>query len=360
MVPMMSTGAYRFIVRWFTGTALGTLIFGVTSPLFVRSYVALEPDPLRGGFTMPPGSHYRWRNEGYATTAIGPHGMRGKTELPRSGDRSLQVALWGDSQAEGVCLSDDAKLFAQAERLFERRGRSLAVLPFARSGEDAASWLPQMPRVEPEFSIQAHVLLVVDLPDLVATAEVGDEVVALGDGPARRAGRTVSDRAVFVRVLPDFVIHGARRLLTEADGNTPRRLRFAPGPVRKSVAESAEATVEFDWPAIMGGIRATTELPVVILYAPPIPLIVDGRLVRAAPHAEQVDAMRAAAESKGITLVDLRSRLLRSAQEGAFPHGFHNGQIGVGHLNADGYRILAAALVDTLREIIPPEPSRND
>ena len=384
--------ANRWLIRWSAGALSGTLLIAFTSPLFVRSYVPLRQDPVRGDWTMPPGAAYRWRSEGYATTHVGPQGMPGRPRMPTPTDRRLRVALWGDSQAEGVCLDDDRKLFAQAERLSRRRAESrddglrgersggddlmgdpgdgIVVLPFPHSGTDAGNWLPQMPRVEPAFAIDAHAILVVDLPDLLPAAMLRPP--AGPPGPVPDQGRMLDpaqdptggeDVAGGFRPLaawlPAFVIQAGRRWLTEADGTTRRRWRFAPGPVRQvtdgGTPADGVATAKsdpFDWPAIMGGIRHHTSLPVIVLYAPPAPLIVDGRLVETAPHEEQWPAMRDAAAAAGVTLVDLREPLRRSAARGVFPHGFHNGQIGVGHLNHAGTRIVACGLADASADVL--------
>ena len=49
---------------------------------------------------------------------------------------------------------------------------TIEVFPLARSGEDVADWLTQFPAVEKELEIDVHVLLIVDLPDLLTTFEV--------------------------------------------------------------------------------------------------------------------------------------------------------------------------------------------
>ena len=336
------------VARWFIGALGGTLIIAATSPLFIRSYLPVVVDPLRGVPTLQPGGHYRWRSEGYATTGIGPFGMPGKTELPAPGDRSLRVALWGDSQAEGVSLPDRWKLFAEAERLAPA-DRPMTVFPFTMSGEDVSLWLPQMPRVESELSIQAHVILIAELDDLRPALDSPQR-------PPHPRSVATFDAATLARSLPAFAIHAGRRLLTEADGDTRRRLRFTPGPQRRETGARGQPEIAFDWPAIMARVRAATVLPIVILYAPQVPAVVHGRVVTEPPHANQVQVMKSAAAASDLHLVDLRERLLRSGIGGTFPHGFHNGQIGVGHLNADGYRILAGAMVEALNQRIPAEP----
>ena len=164
----MTATMRRLIGSWLAGMLVGTGIIAVTSPLFVRSYLPLHADATRGVWTLPPEQLYRWRSEGYADTRVGPLGMPGRQGIPPRKEGVLRVALWGDSQAEGVCVADQQKLFAQAEAIAEGR---LQVFPLARSGEDAADWLTQMPAVEQALDLDMHVLLVVDLEDLMTATQ---------------------------------------------------------------------------------------------------------------------------------------------------------------------------------------------
>jgi hypothetical protein len=350
----MKPTAPRLFAIWIVGTLLGTAVIGITSPLLVRSYAPLHADTVRGVWTLPPGHTYRWRGEGYADTQIGPLGMPGKRSLGDRDDQVFAVALWGDSQAEGVCVSDDEKIFAQAQKLSAGRpspNRRLSVYPLARSGEDAADWVTQMPVVERELSIDMHVLLIVDLPDLIAASEA--PVPAPSDADVEQANAALAAR------LPAFVIQAARRLLTESDDVTRRRLRFSIGPVDTDSPTSANLTSAnrtarpIDWSAATEALRRASKRPIVILYAPQLPRIIEGRVIVDDPADAQYAAMKLAAEASGLIVIDTREQLRRSARQGRWPHGFHNGYIGQGHLNAVGNSVVAAHLIRSisLREI---------
>lgn len=352
----MSPCIRRLMVTWIVGLMLGTSLIAITSPWFVRSYIPLRADSVRGVWTLPPDHTYRWRSEGYAESAIGPLGMPGKTSIGRRNDTVTRVALWGDSQAEGVCVQDAEKIFAQADRL--GRG-TLEVFPLARSGEDVADWLTQMPSVEKELGIDVHVLLIVDLPDLLNTASV--------PVPAPTAADIQQANAAIAAKLPAFVIQAARHVLTEADGSTPRSLRFTLGPVKKSasnqptdvtrrppdVSDRAKPMASRQrWQAAMIDLRSTTQRPIVLLYAPKIPQIVGGKVARFDRAASDFAEIQLAAERHGVQVIDVREQLRESADMGNWAHGFHNGQIGSGHLNAVGNRIVAAGLLDATRAAI--------
>ncbi len=344
----MNSTARRLIAIWFVGAVTATAAIAFTSPLFVRSYLPLRPDSTRGVWTLPPESLYRWRSEGYADSRIGPLGMPGKTSLQSNADGGPRIALWGDSQAEGVCVSDREKLFAQTEQIGECQ-----VFPLARSGEDAADWVTQMPKVETELGIDMHAFLIVDLPDL--SAATGAPVDPPDPGDIAQANAAIAAR------LPAFVIQAARHVLTESDGTTRRELRFTLGPVTKD-ADSSEAEPgagapldaptwgvrTADWSRSLLAVRSASELPIVILYAPIVPQIYRGRVIMDDPHEAEFAAMSAAAKSIGLIVVDARPSLRDRARQGSWPHGFHNGVIGNGHLNAAGNAAVAELLVEAV------------
>ena len=368
----MTVTSRRLIRSWLSGALVGTLVVAVTSPLFVRSYVPLKADASRGVWVLPPGQWYRWRSEGYANTQIGPMGMPGKTLIAPPERGKFRVALWGDSQAEGVCVADDEKLFAQAEALSENR---LQVFPFARSGEDAADWLTQMPALEQSLDLDFHVLLVVDLQDLLTASQA--------PLPPPSEADVAAGNASIAAIVPAFIIQAARYLLTEPDEMTPRRLRFSLGPVGPvngdtGTAEStasegpdakhasgiqsmnyvdaltatdAEAREERQalWRREMQAIRAASSLPILILRAPVAPQIVAGHVVMESDPQQDAKLMASAAAKVGILVTSAEDALKQSALAGSWPHGFQNGYIGSGHLNRNGNALVASILV---REVL--------
>ena len=350
-------------------------------------------DSIRGTWVLPPETKYRWTSEGYATTQIGPLGMPGrvsplvhaepdshlpeesKSELPAilrsdiaSASLPLRVALWGDSQVEGVCVSDQDKLFAITEQL--SRGK-VEVFPLARSGQDAADWLTQLTQVEQHLSIDLHVFLVVDTEDLLAA----------NDAPRPPPSQTdvAAANAAIASRFPAFVIQAARNLLTEGDGSTRRSLRFRPGPVVENDPILAEPEIarkkersgvkaidgsgrlgadlkDLDtgsyvdssdqqvWDEAMLAIRSATSKPIWILDAPVTPEIVDGRLrIRSSLDSVYRCMVQSAAQNR-ILVLSARELFLSEASQGRWPHGFHNGRFGSGHLNPHGNFLLAEIL----------------
>ncbi len=338
----------RLVQRWMIGLVIGTLLIASSSPLFVRSYLPRSFDPIRQVWTLPQGKVYRWRSEGFANSFVGPMGMPGvRVELDGTDNSMPHLAFWGDSQAEGVGVSDDDKIFAISERLGSQSSRPWRVYPLARSGDDASDWIEQFPRVETALRIDAHVILVTELLDLDPAADFQSRADSQTDA-SKDVSRNQQQLSAW---LPAFLLQAGRNLLFDDD--KLRQLRFSLGPAKSpqpAVAVTSEAPVDPDsesdhWHNVCRGFRAHTELPVILLYAPQVPVIMSGKVYRDIDDERRYEALSQAASDTGLALVDLRREFIDSARQGAWPHGFHNGQIGVGHLNTIGNTIVAKTLL---------------
>ena len=334
---MTDLNVRRLATRWLLGAVIGTALIAGTSPLFVRSYLPMAIDPVRDVLVLPTGADYRWRSEGYANTRIGPLGMPGKASIVdakpgQSSPEPLRAALWGDSQAEGVSVPDDWKLFAQIER---SSGGKLQVFPLARSGDSASDWVKQIPSVESELAIDMHIILIADLPDLLVS-----------DDPS--AESNTNQR---ITKLPAFVIQAARNLITDSDSGEIRKLRFSVGPTESSSGQASRRWIPVsseDWIKSIARIRDASDKPIWILYIPPSPQVADGRTNFDDSAAATFGAIRRIAEDRDVRAINCHSALCESARAGKWPHGFQNGQIGQGHLNATGYSVVAQVLLDAI------------
>tara|TARA_R110002073_G_scaffold29177_23_gene92174 strand:- start:4267 stop:5334 length:1068 start_codon:yes stop_codon:yes gene_type:complete len=342
--------AKRIVAKWLLGALFGTFLIAFTSPLFVRSYVPSRLDPLRGVVVLQSGHLYRWRSEGYATTAIGPHGMPGRTSLgettpvPETVPAGvIRIAIWGDSQAEGVGVADEQKLHRQIERIAEQSKQTIVALPLARSGDDAADWLAQIPRVEEALSIDMHVILVAEMVDLEAATAAIDESPEVDPKQLAAQNRIASN-------VPAFVIQAVRRVLRTPD-DTPRKLRFSVGPIKSEPQPAAiPVTQKTDWHTVMQTIRSASDRPILLLYSPRIQrksltsIVVDDDQ----PTGSDLAKIKQAAQAAKIRLHDVTEQLVDSAKNNQWPHGFHNGIIMQGHLNVTGYAIIASEIVSEI------------
>lgn len=346
------------VTRWILGSLVGTLLVAMTSPWFVRSYLPRVNEPTRQVNVLLPQSIYRWRSEGYATTRIGPLGMPGQQTDPRAADDAFRIALWGDSQAEGVCVDDRNKIAAFVAS--ESRNHAL-VLPFARSGDNCNDWIQQIISFQSpnatKFRIDAHAFLIVEFSDWCIEID---------------RSRSASEQAFnkFSTRSPAFLIQAARNALTKDQDNELRTLRFRPGPVRSndqawSVNRQRNSSRPENQPttfeqrrhllaAQLDRLQQHTDVPCLFLYAPLFPTIINGNVFHDDPDSALYDALVQESKPHGFQVVDLRGAMHSSVAQGNWPRGFHNGQFGVGHYNATGNKIIANGLLsaDPLRHVM--------
>ncbi|MEM6690266.1 MAG: hypothetical protein AAF664_12605 [Planctomycetota bacterium] len=322
------------IARWIIGMVIGTVVMMVLANYTMPTYV---PRIARGPvWVWKPGADYRHVSEGYAVTHLGPLGMpglgsdAGVKELESMWSGKQRIALWGDSQAEGLCVRDEDKVFAIAERF----DTSNAYLPLARSGDGLVDWTSQFAWVEENLDIDRHVILLVELSDLT---------IGQPSGPPSAARQWIAEH------VPSLFIHCARRMLQTPDGES-RRLRWQVGPTNVSNNEKASPNTGpldldrefFDRAASM--IRAATQLPVRIVYAPRVGIVLGGKLMLEDRQPRAYRRMANAMRRHGIEVVSVVDELAEIASEGQPPFGFEHGRIGSGHLNEHGNRIVAAAV----------------
>lgn len=335
--------------RWCLGLLAGTALVWLTSPLFVRSYHSKIDDPISRDGVYPAGTAYRWRSEGYATTTFGPHGMPGRASLPEP-TASRVIALWGDSQAEGVCVADKDKLWWVLQDRLSGGGRdSLQVLPLAHSGADAVDWTGSFIDAEGHLGVTEHFLLVCELDDLVSLA---------GPAPDSRTRTLGIPAKAMLDIVPDFVIHAARGLIFEGDSMAPRRLRFGLGPVAPEIetkADPSKQPTDFLAAEIAARLAGSTSRPITMLYAPQVPVIMGGEVRWGDPQDAAFESLARELRLNAVGVVDCRDALRNSTVSDIFPHGFQNGVIGNGHLNPAGYLAIADALMQDRR----PEPTAN-
>ena len=238
-------------------------------------------------------------------------GMVGRMDRLASGAECR--LLWGDSQAEGVCVADDQKLHVQL------KAAGLGnVLPMGRSGDWAVDWWDQMPRVERHlraegFGEVTHLWLVCETSDLRPQ-------------PRSTAGRT----STLAFELPALVVEAARRMIENPRTGQRRGLRFWVGP--EAEATKGTGAINRTEPSHRSHRSHRSPWSHRLEKGQFNLIILDAREPGDdVPLADWIDA----------PVIDCRPAL---AAVGPFPaRGFHNGTPGEGHLNAAGYRAIAAA-----------------
>lgn len=356
--------------RWAVGILGSWLLVWLAGPLVLNTILVRVSDPDLEVNTLRPGDLIRWRSEGWGNTRTGPHGLPGWSPRPAA----HRVILWGDSQVEGHCVNDPEKISNQVIALADAQtGLSLDCLPLGRSGADARDWRDLAPEADALWEPRLHLWVVTDLSDLMALAP------QQGLAPYHRwtmeSPRWVKLAAA---LRAEALFAAGKRLFRDPSTGGLRQLQFGIGPRsgppegvkqpwepppgsqqaagqpqdRNGVSPSPLALAQL----VAGEVALVADQldgRLAILYAPAVPT-----LARPLATAHRDDAMfallRDALRDQAIEVVDVRDDFIALwHSQRRLPRGFHNGQPGYGHLNAEGNRVVAKHVVSLIQEHLP-------
>lgn len=348
---------FPLLRRWAVGVLGSWLLVWLAGPLVLNSILVRVSDPDLGVNTLRPGDLIRWRSEGWGNTRTGPHGLPGWSPRPAA----HRVILWGDSQVEGHCVDDPEKISNQViAHANARAGLSLDCLPLGRSGADARDWRDLAPAVDALWGPRLHVWVVTDLSDLMALAP--QEGLAEYQRWTMESPRWVKLAAA---LRAEALFAAGKRIFRDPSTGGLRRLHFGIGPRsgpplaetppweqpqdEGSVSPSADAFAE----VVAGEVALVADQlggRLAILYAPAVPTL--GRpLVTAHRDDAMFALLRGALQEQAIEVLDVREDFIALwHSQRRLPRGFHNGQPGYGHLNADGNRVVAEHVVSLIQE----------
>ena len=105
------------------------------------------------------------------------------------------------------------------------------------------------------------------------------------------------------------------------------------------------------WFAELRGTAEASGVRLILCYHPHLVPQRDGS-VRLEEPESNIRAFASACQAAGVRFVDLSERFVQAyAEARVLPHGFANTALGVGHLNADGQRLMAEALAAAILEM---------
>lgn len=346
--------------RW-GGVLCGVLLFWPLSGVFLNSIHVFERIPGEAFFRHRDGFPIRMRSEGWADTQVGAGGLYGlASPAAIVGGR---VAFWGDSYVEAAGVPDFDKLTAVFSRESESvLGQRLTGLPLANSGNSCADVHAQLPFYNRSLGpFLAHVIVLGGMTD------------TLPDQSSAHGARFLSAPAL--RFVPDERRISALRhrpwlyrLRLECAWELAQNLRklkldLAVGPRARAPAPRAEdadtppaATADAAqrarataWSFLLDALAARAQAPLYFVYLPEVPVYKRGRLETRDPEAGLAAEFAAICARRGIGFINLGDAFIDwHARTGTFPRGFANGLPWSGHLNANGHRLVAHAVINRL------------
>lgn len=341
-------------VRWlvaFTGWCLlglvlaeGGLRLGIEGPR------ASVPDAVHGQ-VMRPHAVVVESGEGWSRSTTNAHGYLDAAPRPASARRLVVV---GDSFTAAPQV---ARRLRYADRL-EAAVQGLDVVHAAQPGWSPANGVFALRRWREELAVHAVVVQVNDgdWPEVLrprfAHVEAGPDGLRLapaelGGGLAARARRLAIEVATWSAVANRLLSRG--QLLIEQQLDRLDDAPAEPEPPAPEVRPPPSADQRAAMAHVFGALAAEGA-PVLVLQLPRLEHF-DGPCHPSWPASTA--AYAEAAARAGVAFFDATDPLCEVvARTGQPVLGFHNGQVGEGHVNAAGHEALAQALEPRVRAML--------
>jgi lysophospholipase L1-like esterase len=311
-------------------------------------------DPALGRHVTAPGTSSRSRSEGWASSKVGEHGIRGLPggRLPEG----PKVVFWGDSFVEGVQVDDPERMAQVFTALAREQGLDLSGVGIGTGGDtliDSIVKAPAYERVLRPVRLNVFVLTRLDdtLPDhprpcRAALYSAPEPHIAPVDCPPSALALR------FGPLLSRLELGGAFAAYVKLRGLS---LRLGPGPALAQAVPPAPALspAERDrlWAYLLEEMCRAAQGPALLLHLPLVPRLDHGAVVATSAEDALARDFAAASTRAGVPFLDLGPALAEHFRAtGRLPHGLWNSPPGSGHLNPDGHRLVAQAIANYLQE----------
>ncbi len=341
--------------HWLTGLALSLALAWAAGALLLDTVQPVAFDHAVGHYVPLPGTTTRTRAEGWATSSVGEHGIRGLPggTLP-SGPK---VVFWGDSYVEGLQVGDAQRMAQVFSAQARSNGLNIMGVGIATGGNTLIDSIVTAPGYARALGhVPLHVFVLGRITDVLPDdprpcraafySRPEPHIVPVDCPPSEWSLR-------FAPQLRKLELSGA---FTAYQKLKEQHLRLNLGPA-KAIAASATAPGPESkprteaWNFLIAQTRRAAAGPVLFLYLPATPIITQGGIQQADTDDTTALAFADACARNGVPFLNLGPAFLAHYQTtGRMPRGFFNSPPGSGHLNEDGHKLVAQAVFQYIKE----------
>lgn len=291
------------------------------------------------GYTRQADVFWARATEGFASGHTDENGYN--NSYPAEDTEEIHILMMGSSQTEGLYVSDDECASYLLNRYFEEDGSGRYVYNIGMSAHEIFRNVSNL--------------------DTALSVYEPTEYVAIETGSLSYQPEEVWQ--ALSHDMPALTVGSGHMLLDLLQGNPYLKLVYQQYSNYKNRENEdtgvgrgydvfSDETLEADR-QLLGYIAATArahQCEPILYYIPQMQLEDDGELAFAATEdtREQYDRL---CREQGILFVDMTDRMEELyEQEHILASGFANTQVGYGHLNREGHRILADAIYEAILE----------
>lgn len=318
--------------------------------LFCNSIIYYQYDQKIKKFIHAPGTVYKYRSEGFGSTYKGLYGINAIRDI--SLDNRDKVVVWGDSYVEAHQVDDKYKIPQLVTTKLQLKVNNNEIICFGvgMSADSVADYYFDIPKYEKiTKNIRAHFLIITDiretLPDQLSDTKRG----LFRSNPYTLYQDNWSPEFQTVKkVLGKFRLYFVWDPIKSAIASI-KKLNFLP-TIRQDIRHAANSRdVKYtdgfladSWGFLFERLSKQTNIPIVIIYCPIIPIIENGKISYIDKYYEHYPLFKTIVEGYGIHVLDATPAFVRLFEvSGKFPRGFNNSKPSRGHFNVNGHEIVS-------------------
>ena len=325
----------------------------VVSYFFCSSLTYYEYDSNLKRYVHAPGTIYKHRSEGIATTHYGRFNIQGVSDITKI-DKD-KIIVWGDSFVEAHQVDDEYKIPQRITEKLADRGIGEKAMAFGvgMSGDSVADYYFYIPKYEKlAQGVKAHYIVITNLNDTLPDQPSDSTRWIFRSAPFRlildrfylkfQEVKKKLDRLglyfIWQPIRSAIASVKSLKMIPQLSKKTPSTVS---GEDEKSNTFRAEA-----WAFLFEKLKQQTALPLAFVYCPQIPRISDGKIITTDAKAKGMNLFIEIAKKHGISVINVRDRFVDVYKtSGAFPRGFSNSTPGKGHFNRFGDDSVAEAII---------------
>lgn len=341
--------------HWLVGLTLSLALAWTAGALLLDTVQPVAFDHSVAHYVPLPGTTTRTRAEGWASSSVGEHGLRGLPGgmLP-SGPK---VVFWGDSYVEGLQVDDAQRMERVLGSLCADAGLALSGVGVGVSGDSLIDSYFRLPAYAEVFgTVALHVFLLAKISDVLPDMQQPGHSTFQAESPYRLVFSEVSRSPLNLRLAPPMrtLELGSVYEVIKRTRSLTFRIHPGPGPSPAASAQTSALPAQglnAAWDVLLHQLKVQARQPLLLAYAPTLPRPTQGGVAKQDETAATAQAFAEACARNGVPFLNLGPAFLAHYQAtGRMPRGFFNSPPGSGHLNEAGHRLVAQAVLHYIEE----------
>ncbi len=156
---------FKIFVKWGLGFLISLVFIWLTSWYFIGSLGYVEKDKTIGRYFIPPGTVYRYTEEGWGKTWYGKYGIQGINDATKITNDIY--AIWSDSFILADQVDLEKKIFYVATEMAKSNGWNMTFVGLGSSGYSMSDYYFMMPKYEKLLSPKCNFVILHDMDDTI-------------------------------------------------------------------------------------------------------------------------------------------------------------------------------------------------